>query len=75
MEKIAGLWRSEPGKKSVMSGQPSGLLKLLLPPGSRIVILKNEKKEGKQPDYEVFVGTDDATHATRPTTKDEDPPF
>ena len=80
LTKIASLWKPrEKNSKSLASGQTIGV-EIALPAGSRLIFLRNEGKEGSQPDFELFVSTPDGRGHGEPdpydpTRTDEEAPF
>ena len=80
LTKIASLWKPrEKTSKALASGQTLGV-EIALPAGSRLILLRNENKEGSQPDFELMVSTPDPRgHAEPdpydPTRTDEEAPF
>lgn len=76
LTKIASLWKPrEKNSKSLASGKSLGV-GLVIPAGSRIVLLRNENKEGQQPDYEIFISDgQDRPQAQGTEYADEEAPF
>ena len=80
LTKIASLWKPrEKNSKSLASGKSLGV-GIVIAAGSRIVLLRNENKEGQQPDYEIFIsdGQDRSPGQSDPydpTRTDEEAPF
>lgn len=66
LTKIASLWKPrDKSSKSLASGQTIGV-EIALPAGSRLILLRNEGKEGSQPDFELCLSTPDARGHAEP---------
>lgn len=80
LTKIASLWKPIEKSKSLASGQTLGV-EIVLPAGSRLILLRNEGKEGRQPDFELMLSTPDTRGNSPepdpydPTRTDEEAPF
>ena len=71
LSRIGALWAREKDGKRYLSGE------LELVRGGekiRVMVFKNEDKEGRQPDYRIMRQDDDETQA-RPAKEEKQPPF
>lgn len=68
--RIGGLWKGKEGSKALLSGSID-----LLGEDIRVVIFKNDKKEGKQPDYFIVRSRDIKEAQTEPDCNQAEVPF